>query len=107
MHALEVEGELLASERPTIPVPEPRESGTRLKVTRVAYGAATVDVVVCDLTRDPRSEDHAPIPDTVRSAHRSGFFPARCAAPQERYGAYAVLVQNDRPPSTSIVRALK
>jgi hypothetical protein len=106
MHALEVEGELLACDRPTIPVPEPRESGVRLKVARVAYGAATVDVVVCDLSRDPRSEDYAPVPDTLRSPHRSGFFPARCAAP-ERYGAYAVLVQNERPPSTSIVRALK
>lgn len=44
-------------ERPTIPVPAPRESGVRLHLDRVAGGAATVDVVVCDLTRDPRSED--------------------------------------------------
>ncbi|MBX3262590.1 MAG: hypothetical protein KIS78_02315 [Labilithrix sp.] len=29
----------------------------RLHLDRVAGGAATVDVVVCDLTRDPRSED--------------------------------------------------
>jgi hypothetical protein len=123
MHALEFRGELLASDRPTIPVPAPRESGVRLKVERVAYAAATVDVVVCDLSRDPRSEDHAPV--TVRdgqlaarrqAAHRSGFFPARArAAP--RFGAFAVVVdapigdreaaQNERPPSTSIVRALK
>jgi hypothetical protein len=117
MHALDVRGELLASDRPTIPVPAPHESGVRLKVERVAYAMATVDVVVCDLSRDPRSEEHAPpdasdpSPDTVRDlpkhmAHRSGFFPALArAAP--RFGAFAVVVQNDRPPSTSIVRALK
>jgi hypothetical protein len=101
MHALEIEGELLASDRPTIPVPAPRESGVRLRVERVAYPAATVDVVVCDLTRDPRSEDFAA--ERRPAAHRSGFFPARCAA------ASAPLArgQNERPPSTSIVRALK
>ena len=129
MHALNYPGELLASDRPTIPVPPPRESGVRLKVERVAYAAATVDVVVCDLSRDPRSEDYASSVDRVASlgdlrepdgyrsceshdlserrrvAHRSGFFPARCAP---RFGAFAVVVaQNDRPPSTSIVRALK
>lgn len=115
MHALNYLGELLASDRPTIPVPPPRESGVRLKVERVAYAAATVDVVVCDLSRDPRSEDYASAVDRVatldtldersRVAHRSGFFPARCAP---RFGAFAVVVdQNDRPPSTSIVRALK
>jgi hypothetical protein len=58
MHALEYEGELLPSERPTIPVPAPRESGVRLKVSQIAWPAATVDVVVCDLSRDPRSEDY-------------------------------------------------
>ena len=83
MHALEIEGELLASERPTIPVPAPRESGVRLKVARVAYAVATVDVVLCDLSRDPRSESYVPREPT------SGLF------------------QNERPPSTSIVRALK
>lgn len=105
MHALEVEGELLASDRPTIPVPPPRESGVRLKVSRVALSAATVDVVVCDLSNDPRSEDFAPI--TLRSGRppdprsqrvlRSGFFPSSGAAAN----------QNERPPSTSTVRALK
>jgi len=67
MHALEVEEELLLklladdpNERPTIPVPGPRESGVRLKVAQVAWPAATVDVVMCDLSRDPRSEDYAP-----------------------------------------------
>ena len=111
MHALDFEGErggwpeLLASDRPTIPVPPPRESGVRLKVERVAYAAATVDVVVCDLSRDPRSEDHVSPADRMQAAHRSGFFPARCAP---RFGAFAVVVsQNERPPSTSIVRALK
>jgi hypothetical protein len=60
MHALEYEGELLPSERPTIPVPAPRESGVRLKVSQIAWPAATIDVVVCDLSRDPRSEDYLP-----------------------------------------------
>jgi hypothetical protein len=117
MHALDCQGELLASDRPTIPVPAPRDSGVRLKVERVAYAAATVDVVVCDLSRDPRSETFGgedASPDTIRdgrhaqkhATHRSGFFPALArAAP--RFGAFAVVVQNDRPPSTSIVRALK
>ena len=83
MHALEIDGELLASERPTIPVPEPRESGVRLKVARIAWAFATVDVVVCDLTRDPRSEDYCSAAEDDRTA------------------------QNDRPPSMSTVRALK
>jgi len=74
--------DLPITERPTIPVPAPRESGVRLKVTRVAYGAATVDVVVADLTRDPRSESYA------------------------GHGEIEVS-QNERPPSTSIVRELK
>lgn len=63
MHALDVEGELPdagLNERPTIPAPAPRDSGVRLRVARVPWSAATVDVVVCDLSRDPRSEDFAP-----------------------------------------------
>ncbi len=48
------------NERPTIPVPAPRDSGVRLRVARVAYPAATVDVVLCDLSRDPRSESYSP-----------------------------------------------
>ena len=63
MQALDVEGELLsANERPTIPVPPPRESGVRLRVARVSVPlvAATVDLVMCDLTRDRRSEDYVP-----------------------------------------------
>lgn len=78
MHALDVEGELLVTERPTIPVPAPRDSGVRLTVTRVACVGATVDVVLCDLSRDPRSETYTAARD-----------------------------QNERPPSTSTVRALK
>jgi hypothetical protein len=88
MHALEFEGEQLASERPTMPVPAPRESEVRLIVSRIAYSAATVDVVVCDLSRDSRSEDY------ISRVATSGFALARCR-------------QNERPPSTSIVRALK
>ena len=65
MHALGIEGELLddasrTSERPTIPVPSPRDSGICLKVTRVPLRGATVDAVVCDLSRAPRSDDFAP-----------------------------------------------
>ena len=84
MHALDLEDEELLSvnDRPTIPVPAPRESGVRLRVAcvRVPYPAATVDLVMCDLSRDPRSEDYMTEP---------------------------ALDQNERPPSTSIVRALK
>ena len=101
MHALEFEGEQLPSERPTIPVPPPRESGVRLKVSRIAWSFATVDVVVCDLTRDPRSETYLPRPAGPRKSARraSGLFLARCAAHE--------LDQNESPPSTSTVRALK
>lgn len=63
MHAHELEGEgLPGTERPTIPVPAPRESGVRLRVARksVAPVAATVELVVCDLTRDRRSEAYVP-----------------------------------------------
>jgi hypothetical protein len=87
MHALDFEGELLSqNERPTIPVPAPRESGVRLRVARVSVPpmVATVDLVVCDLSRDQRSEDYTP--DDQREAFEA---------------------QNERPPSTSIVRALK
>ena len=47
-------------ERPTIPVP--RESGVQLRTLKVAYAAATVDVVLCDLSKDPRSEDFVVAP---------------------------------------------
>ena len=50
------------NDRPTIPMPAPRESGVRLQVSRIATSAATVDVVVCDLSRDPRSESYVPGP---------------------------------------------
>lgn len=54
---------LSINDRPTIPVPavpSARDSGVRLKIAHVEWPAATVDVVVCDLSRDPRSEDYAP-----------------------------------------------
>lgn len=54
------DGGVSTSERPTIPVPAPRASGVRLRIERVAWPAATVDAVMCDLSRDPRSEDFAP-----------------------------------------------
>ena len=78
MHALEFEGELLSvNDRPTIPVPAPRESGVRLRVARksVPLVAATVDLVVCDLTRDPRSEEH------VADAQRDGEEPQTVRQP--------------------------
>ena len=119
MHALEVEEEqgdwderLAASDRPTIPVPAPRESGVRLKVSRVAYAAATVDVVVCDLTRDPRSESFVEVAPQPERA--SGWAPARCGVVVPIFQVVRLtrhelpkVAQNDRPPSTSIVRALK
>ena len=49
---------MTSSERPTIPVP--RDSGVCLKITQITLAGATVDTVVCDLSRDPRSEDYAP-----------------------------------------------
>ena len=86
MHALDFDDEelLSANDRPTIPVPAPRESGVRLRVAcvRVPYPAATVDLVMYDMSRDPRSEDYIAEPVGERT-------------------------QNERPPSTSIVRALK
>jgi hypothetical protein len=88
MHALDFEGELLeANDRPTIPVPAPRESGVRLRVARVAAPpiSVTVDLVVCDLSRDPRSEEYRPDVQDDGSAPQT-----------ER-----------RPPSLSIVRALR
>jgi hypothetical protein len=61
MEALDVDEEpRKTNERPTIPVPAPRDSGIRLRVARVPITGATVDVVMCDLSRDPRSEDFAP-----------------------------------------------
>jgi hypothetical protein len=85
MLAQEMFDELAPNDRPTIPVPAPLESGVRLKVERVSYAAATVDVVLCDLSRDPRSESY---PSTPASKLRNDL-------------------QNERPPSTSTVRALK
>lgn len=43
-------------DRPTIPVPAPGESGVRLQVAKRPLTAAVVDVVLCDLSRDARSE---------------------------------------------------
>jgi hypothetical protein len=58
---LDDEGDLLsADDRPTLPAPAApaaRESGVRLQMARIACAGATVDVVVCDLSRDPRSEE--------------------------------------------------
>ncbi len=59
-----------------IPPSEGRLSGIRV---RVPYAAATVDIVVCDLRRDPRSEDFVEEPPPVV----------------------------ERPPSKSTVRALQ
>ena len=70
------------NDRPTIPVPAPRESGVRLRVARVpaTLVSATIDIVVCDLTRDPRSEQYVPddqrdggAPQTVRQPAMSNI----------------------------------
>jgi hypothetical protein len=91
MTALEVLGELddsaAASDRPTIPMPAPRESGVRLNVERIATFAATVDVVMCDLTRDPRSESYI-----ARRDKRSGLWAKQAPGISE--------------PAASTVRAL-
>lgn len=60
------------------------ESGVRLRVERIPLFAATVDTVTCDLTRDPRSEDYRA--EEWEEDEASSFV---------------------RPPSTSIIRALK
>jgi hypothetical protein len=72
-----IEMDVPSRERPTMPAP--RESGIRLRVERVPSSAATVDIVVCDLSRDPRSE--AFTEDDVE--------------------------EPVRPPATSTIRALK
>jgi hypothetical protein len=98
MHARELHGERdddNPNDRPTIPVPACRESGIQLTVARVRTVAATVDVVLCDLSRDPRSEDYRP----ERRPHNA-WGPRQTIAPPPPF-------QNERPPSTSIVRALK
>ena len=93
------EVDLPASDRPTIPVPAPGESGIRLKVAQVAIFAATVDTVVCDLSRDPRSETYiAPAAeDGVRK--KSGAHLILCCAVDQN--------ESESPPSTSTIRALK
>jgi hypothetical protein len=63
MHAvrdLGLQASSASNDRPTIPVPRSRDSGVRLSVARVPSEGAVVDVVLCDLSRDPRSEDFAP-----------------------------------------------
>lgn len=94
---LDAPDDLPVTERPTIPAPPARESGVRLKVQRAEYGSVTVDVVVADLSRDPRSESYA------GRAGGEGEDAPRSAGRAEREDA----PQNERPPSTSIVRALK
>jgi hypothetical protein len=61
--------EVPLTERPTIPMPAPRDSEVRVRTTRVPCPVATVDYVACDCSRDPRSEDFI-----VRMA--SGVVPA-------------------------------
>ena len=107
------------NDRPTIPAPPCRDSGVRFKISRVPLHAATIDIVLCDLSRDPRSEDWDGV---ARRATPRGWLgspqdelepprPARHALlppPSEPPGAAGdPFLQNERPPSTSIVRALK
>ncbi len=58
------------AERETLPpptVPEPKASEVRLRA-RIEYASAVVDVVLADLTRDPRSEDWLPREGEVPAA---------------------------------------
>jgi hypothetical protein len=78
MRALDFDGDdLPATERPTLPVPAPRESGVRLKVARVSVPlpSVTVELVLCDLTRDQRSESY------VRDDERDGGEPQTVRQP--------------------------
>jgi hypothetical protein len=51
--------EVPLNERPTLPVPAPRGSEVRVRLTRIPWSVATADIVACDRSRDPRSEDYA------------------------------------------------
>ncbi len=112
----------MESERPTIPVPEPRESGVRLQVAQLPICAATVDIVMCDLSRDPRSESYisshtaiggAPSRETREpsQARERSRTPRHSGLWTKDHDALAKCVdgpsQNERPPSTSTVLALK
>lgn len=61
--------ELPLNERPTLPVPAPRESEVRIRTTRIPWPVATLDLVMCDRSRDPRSED-------FHNRNASGIVPA-------------------------------
>jgi hypothetical protein len=95
------EASLSIRDRPTMPAPPvPHESGLRLRAgSPSSFASAVVDVVVCDLSRDPRSESfrlHV-VRDPLQSACKS------MPVGNDRNGS----PQNERPPSTSTVRALK
>jgi hypothetical protein len=65
--------EVPLEERETLPpptVPEPSASEVRLKV-RFRIAGAVVDVVVADLTRDPRSESYEPVTFDGRPIRRA------------------------------------
>ena len=53
-------------------------SGIRLRVAQISIRAATVDVVTCDLSQDPRSESY--IPKTSGTPRRSGRWAAHHGA---------------------------
>ena len=94
MTALEVGGELQACDRPTIPVPEPRVSGIRLRVSQISICAASVDVVTCDLSRDPRSESYMPRAGTPRRSGAQRGAVAGCSDaldPHENHASRAFL----------------
>jgi hypothetical protein len=91
-------------ERPTLPAPAPRESGLQLKAPPLC--GIVVDAVVCDLSRDPRSEDFSPRSRAPRAPSRDGGVIAKLRL-VARAAVSGWSPQNDMPPSTSIVRALK
>ena len=61
--------EIPLNERPTLPVPAPRESEVRIRTTRMPWPVATLDLVMCDRSRDPRTEE-------FHARNASGVVPA-------------------------------
>jgi hypothetical protein len=98
MFALEIVPPVDASpktvDRPTIPVPH--HSEIRLAVRRVPWPAATIDIVTSDSRRDPRSESFVSEPSPA-------LRPTLILPPPGPWDPD----QNESPPSTSTVRALK
>ncbi len=44
--------------RETLPAPPMVDSGIRVQTTRMPLASVQADIVMCDLSRDPRSDDY-------------------------------------------------